>query len=447
MASLEGAVLRRGAAGYEDARIAAVANGRVAPRYPASIVRARSADDVVQAVRLARAEGRRIAVKSGGHSWSGAHLRDDVMLLDLSGLTQLEVDEASMTATAGPGLLSSELAAALAPLNMFFPTGHCTGPGLGGFLLQGGFGWNSRAVGPACMSVTAIDLVTADGELVRADEHQNSDLFWAARGAGPLFFGVVTRFHLRLQLRPSACMFSAYQYPLEVFDEVLRWLHAVGPEVPRTMELMAFVRRDLFGHPGPTVMVAGPVLANSEEQARDDLKLLESCPAVGHALASEAPRYVSTDVIQLVEGNEDMYPDGWRYAADNMWTHAPIDALLPGLRRIAETLPACPSHLMWMNWGEPWPERPDMCFSSEDLVYLAVYGISNDRDDDSLNLDWVTQRMREMEHLSSGIQLADENLANRRARFMAPDHLDRLDKIRARRDPEGLFHSPMHDLR
>jgi FAD/FMN-containing dehydrogenase len=73
---------------------------------------------------------------------------------------------------------------------------------LGGFLLQGGFGWNSRLWGPACCSILGMDIVTADGELVHANESENADLFWAARGSGPGFFGVVTRFHLCLQPRP-----------------------------------------------------------------------------------------------------------------------------------------------------------------------------------------------------------------------------------------------------
>ncbi len=447
MSALPAGTLRRGTAGYEDARRASVANGRVPDRHPAVIVRAASETDIVDAVALARREGMGVTVRSGGHSWSGAHLCDDVVLLDLSGLTAFEIDAESMTATAEPGLRSSDLAAGLAPYDLFFPTGHCTGPGLGGYLLQGGFGWNSRAVGPACMSVEAIDVVTAEGELVRADAQQNPDLYWAARGAGPLFFGAVTRFHLKLHPRPAVCMFSAYLYPVQLLEEVMRWVHAVGPEVPRTMELMVFLRRDLFGHRGPVVMVAGPVLAGSEEQARDDLGLLETCPVLNRALDSPAPRFAATNVSELVAGNEDFYPTGWRYAADNVWTHASIDELLPGLQRIAETLPSSPSHLMWMNWGEPLQERPDMCFSSEDLTYLAVYGISADSGEDLANVRWVTERMREMEPLSSGIQLADENLAHRPARFMAPERLRRLEEIRSRRDPDGIFRSSLTALR
>jgi len=445
MSTLAGALIRQGDPEYERARDATVANGRVPAGRPAAIVRARHTDDVVSAIGLARREGLVVTVRSGGHSWSGSHLRDDVLLLDLAGLDGLEIDTHAPMAAVGPGMRSSALAAALAPHNLFFPTGHCAGPGLGGYLLQGGFGWNSRVLGPACMSVEAIDVVTADGQLVRADAEHHPDLLWAARGAGPLFFGAVTRFHLRLHPRPAVCLLTVNVYPVQELEPVLGWLHAVGPEVPRTMELMAFVRRGAFGNRDPAVIVAGPVFADSEEQARRDLEILDSCPVTALELA--APRGLATDVERLVADNVELYPTGWRYSADNMWTHAPFPELLPGLTSIALTLPSAPSHLMWMNWGEPWPERPDMAFSCEDVTYLAVYGISARAQDDAANVRWVTDRMRAMEHLSSGIQLADENLANRPAPFMAPDRLRRLEEIRRRRDPDGLFQTPPHHRR
>lgn len=70
---------------------------------------------------------------------------------------------------------------------------------MGGYLLNGGWGWNAGEWGPACMSVTGVEMLTADGELVYADGTNNSDLFWAARGAGPGFFVAVTRFDLALK--------------------------------------------------------------------------------------------------------------------------------------------------------------------------------------------------------------------------------------------------------
>src|SRR5262249_57650041 len=136
-----------------------------------------------------------------------------------------------------------------------FPRGHRGGAGPGGSRVGGGFGGIWRAGAPACASVTAIEVVTADGELVRADATQNADLYWAARGAGPGFFGVVTRFEVRLQPRPMVMMRSDYLYPIDVLDDVLTWTLYVQPSLARTMECMVFVRREIFGHPGPGALV------------------------------------------------------------------------------------------------------------------------------------------------------------------------------------------------
>ena len=171
----------------------------------------------------------RIGVRSGGHSWAGNHVRDGGLLLDVSGLDEVSVDAEAMTAAVGPGCRGNDLLEALAAHDLFFPAGHCPGVALGGYLLQGGFGWNGRVHGPACMSVEAIDVVTADGELVRADEDQNADLLWAARGAGPGFFAAVTRFHVRLYRRPKVIANGVYLYPVELLEEVFPWAHAIGP--------------------------------------------------------------------------------------------------------------------------------------------------------------------------------------------------------------------------
>jgi FAD/FMN-containing dehydrogenase len=435
-------LLRPGDAGYERSRRAAVANSRRPDRYPEAIVRVRTEHEVVEAVQLASAHGWKIAVRSGGHSWAGSHLRDDGLLLDLSEMTKCSIDAEHRTASAQPGVRSSALQAALAEKHLFFPSGHCIGPCLGGFLLQGGFGWNSRKLGPACMSVTGIDVVTAEGDLVRADPDHHADLFWAARGAGPGFFGVVTRFYLQLHPRPPIQMSSTYLFAPEHLDELMRWAHAIGPDVPASVELMVFMRRDLMGHPGPGLQVVAPVLADSEEQARHDLAFLEQCPLRDHALAHEP--LVATDVRELVAHSADFYPEGWRYAVDNMWTHADVTDLLPGYRRMLASLPSCPSHVMWMNWHPAsGPARPDMAYSLEDDIYIGLYGVWNDPARDPEFADWATERMREMAPLASGIQLADENLGRRPARFLSEEHLRRVQIVRERWDPSGMFHAWM----
>ena len=163
---IAGGAFHKGESEYESARRATVWNAAKPERYPDLVIQARDADDVQAAVRLARREGMRIGVRSGGHSWAGNHVRDGGLLLDASALDEVEIDAAAMTASVGPGVRGHELLETLGAQGLFFPAGHCPGVALGGYLLQGGFGWNGRVHGPACMSVTAIDAVTAEGELV-----------------------------------------------------------------------------------------------------------------------------------------------------------------------------------------------------------------------------------------------------------------------------------------
>lgn len=439
----DGTVLRRGEPGYEAARRAAVWNAHTPDRHPDVVVVAASEADAVRAVRLARDEGLRIGVRSGGHSWAGNHVRDGGMLLDLSGLREATIDAPAMTATVQPGCRGSEVMAALGEEDLFFPGGHCVGVALGGYLLQGGYGWNGRVHGPACMSVEALDIVTADGELVRADATQNADLYWAARGSGPGFFGVVVRFHLRLYPRPRVVANGVFLYPIDVLDDVFRWVHEIGPRVPATMELMVVVHRDEAGE--LEIAVTGPVLVDTEEEADRALAILQTCPVLDRAKVALPGLRVS--LADLYAGVHAAYPDEHRYAVDNMWTHAPIEELLPGLRRIAASMPPAPSHMLWMNWGQgaanAGPARPDMAYSVEDDTYVALYAVWQDPGLDEECVAWATGHMRDMAPLASGIQLADENLGRRPARFVSEDHMARLDAIRAERDPDGRFHAWM----
>ncbi len=440
--SYEGTLYARGEDGYEEARSASVWNARTPERYPDAIALAAVQADVLQAVTYARARGMRIGVRSGGHSWAGNHVRDGGLLLDVARLRGVEVNPQAMTATVGPGCHGDELLELLAEHDLFFPAGHCPGVGLGGYLLQGGFGWNGRVHGPACMSVAAIDVVLGNGSLVHANEEENAELLWAARGAGPGFFGVVTRFHLRLVRRPKVVVNSVFLYPMDVLEEVFRWAAQIGPRVARTMELMVFIHRTEDEE--LEIAVTGPVLADSEEQARAAVAVLETCPVLDRAKLTLP--YVPGELADLYAGAHAAYPDGHRYSADNMWTHAPIEDLLPGLHRIAETMPPAPSHMLWMNWGPgaaPAPDRLDMAYSVEDDTYIALYGVWQGPAYDEQGVAWVTERMRELEPSATGIQLADENLGNRPARFLSEENRMRLEQLRAKYDPEARFHSWM----
>ncbi len=320
------------------------------------------------------------------------------------------------------------------------------GVALGGYLLQGGFGWNGRVHGPACMSVEAVDLVTADGELLRADARQDADLLWAARGSRPGFFAAVTGFHVRLQPRPRVVANALFTYPVECLEPVFTWAQEVATEVRRTTEMTSSSIAARTGEPEIVV---------TRTDARRRPRRGAGCPRgysprarVRSRARIEVP-YIEATMADLYAGAHASYPDGSRYGVDNMWTHAPAAELMPLFDRIVETIPEAPSHMLWMNWGpgsEPAPARPDMAFSVEDDTYIALYGVWTDPADDAANVAWATDLMRAGEEHASGIQLADENLAERPARFIDEERMARLDALRDEWDPEGRFHPWMGRL-
>ncbi|ORV87514.1 oxidoreductase [Mycobacterium interjectum] len=435
----------RGDDGYEAARQGTVWHQKVPDRYPEMIVQAIDAEDIVAGLRYAKANGHKVNIVSGGHSFAASHLRDGAVLLDLSRLDHATIDADKKTAVVGPGKGGSLLMADLEAQNLFFPGGHCKGVCLGGYLLQGGYGWNSRIYGPACESVVGLDVITADGEQIHCDAENHPDLYFAARGAGPGFFGVVTSFYLKLYPRPAACGTSVYVYPWDVADEVYSWARSISAEVDRRVEMQAIATRSLseMGIDGPGIAFASPAFADSEAEAQQALAIFDTCPVVDRAVL-KVP-YMPSDLPTWFTAVMTHYLNDYRYTADNMWTSASAEELLPGIHRILDTMPPAPSHFLWLNWG-PSPARQNMAYSIEDEIYLALYGSWKDAADDDKYGNWAGSNMAAMSGLATGIQLADENLGQRPAKFASDEAMARLDKARAMYDPDGLFNAWMGRL-
>jgi FAD/FMN-containing dehydrogenase len=193
-ATLNGQVTTPEDAAYDEART--VFYGGF-DRRPALIVRAADATDVSRVVSLARENGLELAVRSGGHSVAGHSTTDGGIVLDLSEMKNLEIDVQRRTAWAEPGLTAGEYTAAAGAHGLATGFGDTGSVGIGGITLGGGIGYLVRKHGLTIDDVLAAEVVTADGELLRADAERHPDLFWAIRGGGGNF-GVATRFQYRL---------------------------------------------------------------------------------------------------------------------------------------------------------------------------------------------------------------------------------------------------------
>ena len=430
-------MLTRSDDGFEAARVDRIFNRRLSPRQPAAVVHPVTEQEVVDAVRLAASRGWQVAVRSGGHSWAQWSVREDALVIDLGAFTQIEYDAQTHLVSAGPAVRGgAELGPFLEDRGRFFPGGHCPTVGIGGFLLQGGQGWNARGWGWAAEHVAGIDLVTADGELVHASEEENADLFWAARGSGPGFPGVVTRFHLRTMDRPAHLAQSVQAYDLADFDEVMTWLHETHAAVADTVEIVALTKTDRAIAPGPVLLVTALALVDTPEQADAALAPFRTCPALDRALfVLDA---VETTIAEQRARQLADNPEGHRWAVDNAWLSGPAADVVPAMRRAYTTLPNDKAFTIWFSMA-PLRTLPDMAFSLQSEIYLASYVVWDDPADDERCTAWLAGAMADLEPVTTGQYLGDGDLARRAVRFMSDEAWARFQAIRADRDPGGLF--------
>jgi len=437
--SFAGQFLRAADPGFADAAVSRVFNQRRPPRRPAAVLRAADVADVAAGVRLAAAEGLRVAVRGGGHSWAAWSLREDTLLIDLAAFTGIDYEEKTGIATVGPAVRGgTDLDPFLAARGRFFAGGHCPTVGLGGFLLQGGMGWNCRGWGWAAESVAAIQVVTADGEVAWCDEESNADLFWAARGSGPGFFGVVTAFRLRTRERYRALTQTTYVYPPSVAAEVLDWLYTARHDVPPSVELVAVGSTPPLppeaGHDGAALVVDGV----SFDGGPASLRALDTCPVAGAALVRKSARPVTIGELRAEQVRAN--PEGHRYVVDNAYLAGPADALIPAVTPAFTDLPTGKSFSLWFDLAHlPARALTDMALSVQGDIYFATYVVGDSPAADGACRSWVDDTMRRLAPFSVGCYLGDSDFSVRADRFMSDAAWDRFRRIRADRDPGGLF--------
>jgi hypothetical protein len=431
--ALAGKISFQGDPRYEAYRQAASWNARKPNRFPRAIVLAENEADVLAAVKLAKERDWRISARSGGHSWSASHTRDNSVQINLSRMKEIEIDQKNRIARISPSVYGNTLNKRLREeYSLFTPSAHGVNVGMGGFVMCGGHGWNSRVFGLGCANLQALDLVTASGELIHASDTENSDYYWAARGAGPAFFGVATRYYMKLHERPTVMKSSGFVYGLEDLDTVITWMRGALYSLPRNLEIVT-IAHALDGT--PTFSLIGNCLGDSERQVVEALALMESCPA-----ATKAIRKWKRDIVvpMDVEPENDSNPTGARYAVDNVWTNASAAQLLPHLKRLFSDFPT-PKSYVFIHWWGPIQKLPDMAYSVQADVYISANAVYYDPADDARCEAWVIDSMKRLDVISVGAQLNDENTEHHMAGYFSPKAAQRLESMRAKYDPQRRF--------
>jgi hypothetical protein len=227
---------------YDQAR--KVYNGMI-DKHPGMIVRCTDVADVIAAVQFGKAHELLVAVRGGGHNGGGLGLCDDGLVIDLSGIKYVIVDQPTGKVRVGGGNTLGEIDHATHAFGLAIPAGILSTTGIGGLTLGGGVGYLSRKYGLTIDNLLEAEIVLADGNVVTANANRHADLFWAIRGGGGNF-GIVTSF--LFQAHPVSEVYGGVTlWPIEQTEEVMEWYHTFINKAPD--ELNGFIA--VLTVPGP----------------------------------------------------------------------------------------------------------------------------------------------------------------------------------------------------
>lgn len=236
---IQGDLLQPGSGDYETARH--VWNGMI-DRHPALIARCAGAADVARCIEFGREHGLALAVRGGGHNIAGSALCDDGLVMDLSGMREVDIDADRRRASVQPGATLADFDQAAQAFGLATPLGINSTTGVAGLTLGGGFGWLTRKHGMTVDNLVAAEVVTADGRVLEADAHENPDLFWGLRGGGGNF-GVVTRFEYQLHPVGPGVHAGLFVYPQADARRVLGFFRDFTAEAPDELSVYAVMRK------------------------------------------------------------------------------------------------------------------------------------------------------------------------------------------------------------
>lgn len=440
-ASLRGPVLAGGDPGYDDSRT--VWNAMI-DRRPALVVRAVGAADIVACVNFARERGLLLTIKGGGHNIAGLAVSDGALLLDLSLMRGVWVDEAARVAHAQAGCLLGDVDRETQLHGLAAVLGFVSATGVAGLTLGGGFGYLSRRFGWTTDNVRSMQVVTADGALVRASERENPDLFWGLRGGGGNF-GVATSFEYTLHPAGPEIVGGAIAWPAEHAAEVLEMFRATAAQAPRELALVAAMRlappapwiaRDMHGKPIIALFAChtGPVA-----QAERDLAPIKAFGKPVGDIVQRRP-YVSQQF--LLDATQ---PKGRRYYWKSEYLPGLEPAMLEKYRAHAARIASPHSAVILFPLGgavQDLPEDHSPVGNRDAQWVLNITGSWERAEDDAANIEWARSAWRDMRGFSTGgtyVNFLTEEEAGPRIQDAYRGNFARLAQVKAHWDPANLF--------
>jgi hypothetical protein len=438
---IRGPLLRPADPGFDEAR--SVWNAMI-DRRPAAILRCLGVTDVIAGVNAAREQGLPLSIKGGGHNIAGLAVCDGGLMLDMSLMRGVWVDPVGRVARAQAGCLLADVDAETQVHGLATALGFVSATGCAGLTLGGGFGYLTRRFGWTSDNLVSVELVTAEGKVVRASERENSDLFWGLRGGGGNF-GVATNFEYRLHPVGPQIIGGAIAWPAEDAASVLEMYRTLVMRAPRELTCVAGLR---FAPPAPWLakeIHGKPIvvlfICYSGELA-EGAELLALVKAFGKPVGDVVQKRSYVSQQTLLDATQ---PKGRRYYWKSEYLRTIESALLTRASEHAARIVSPHSAILIFPLEGALNELPEDHSAVGNRDATAVINISSAWEqaaNDAENIEWARSAWRDLRQYSTGgtyINFLTEDEGDDRTRAAYGANYERLMPIKARWDAANLF--------
>jgi FAD/FMN-containing dehydrogenase len=438
---LRGVLVLPGSPGYDEA--CSIWNAMI-DRRPALIARCLGVADVLTCVNFAREHGLRLSVKGGGHNIAGLAVCDGGLMVDMSLMRGVWVEPTARTVRAQAGCLLGDLDRETQVHGLAAVLGFISNTGIAGLTLGGGFGYLTRRFGWCSDTVLSMDVVTADGHVVRASEKENADLFWGLRGGGGNF-GIVTSFEFRLHPVGPELIAGAIAWRAEDARDVLEMYHTLTDQAPPELTCVAALRiappapwlsKDVHGKP---IVVFFVCHSGTVEEGQ---KQVAPIKAFGSPVGDIVQRRSYVSQQSLLDATQ---PKGRRYYWKSEYLAKLEREVLAKVIEHARRIVSPHSAIILFPIGGALNRLPmdHSPAGNRDAAWVLNIAASWEKtQDDEANIEWTRAAWRDMRRFSTGgtyVNFLTEEEGDERVRAAYGKNYDRLVEVKTKWDPGNLF--------
>ncbi len=413
---------------------------RAIQRFPLAIVYCYNKNDVANAVIWARQRCIPIRIRSGGHNYEGYSTGNEVLVIDISNLNTLEISDTYLIVDGGVN--NKQLYDFVSSQGYPFPGGTCPTVGLGGLVSGGGWGLSCRLMGLGCDSLTELELIDAEGNIIKANSVENKELFWACRGAGGGNFGIIVSMVFRLPPKVDMVTLFQFYYPDTDRKKQARFLQVWQKWLKDLDQRMSLQANVYHSQEDDFAIYGRGFFYGTEAEAQSLLQPIISLGCCRLTL-EYLPFYEAITKIGAV------YPDSERFQSTGRFVVKPLNPQeiyeAVGLIREVPIGSVYSSLSLYALGGEVGEKSPyETAFFYRDASYiLLIQSVWEEKRYASENKRWVSRKFKYLKSITQGsyVNFPYSGLMDYLEEYYGWN-AKRLRLVKKKYDPENVFHFP-----